>query len=135
MANSHNILKSRRSTPGTRRPSEPKMECSPSKDNRFEASRACLWRHIVETTLHRRPGLQGNDECRIPCCCVLTCEIFVRGLMRCYQCRHDIDGEEIMRKVKAGIEREDLVECLIDNSFIARIKMQNFESVNALLFL
>jgi hypothetical protein len=39
-----------------------------------------------------------------------------------------------MRKVETGIEREDLVECLIDDSFIARIKMQDFESVNALLF-
>ncbi len=39
-----------------------------------------------------------------------------------------------MMEVEAGIEREDLVECLIYNSFIARIKMQDFESVNALLF-
>ena len=39
-----------------------------------------------------------------------------------------------MRKVEAGIERKDLVERLIYNIFIARIKMQNLESVNALLF-
>ena len=39
-----------------------------------------------------------------------------------------------MRKDKAVVEREDLVECLIHNSFIARIKVQDFESIDVLLF-
>ncbi len=38
--------------------------------------------------------------------------------MRCCQCHHDIDGEQVVRKVKAVIEREDLVECLIHNSLM-----------------
>ena len=61
-ANSHSILKSRGSIPGTRSPSEPKMECNRSKDNRFEANSDCLCLHIVgksvETTPHQRPGPQ-----------------------------------------------------------------------------
>ena len=54
-ANSHSVLKSWGSTPGTRRPSEPKMECNRSKDKRFEANRDCLCLHIVgKSMLHCR---------------------------------------------------------------------------------
>jgi len=55
IANSHKMLKSRGSTPGTCRPLEPKMECILSKDNQFEASLDCLCRHIVgKSLLHSR---------------------------------------------------------------------------------
>ena len=54
-ANSHSILKSRGSTPGTCSPSEPKMEWNRSKDNRFEANSDCLCLHIVgKSMLHCR---------------------------------------------------------------------------------
>ena len=40
-ANSHSMLKSLGSTPGTRSPSDPNMECNRYKDNRFLAYSDC----------------------------------------------------------------------------------------------
>ena len=54
-ANSHSMLKSRGSTPGTRSPSDPNMEFTRCKDNRFWANSDCLCRHIVgKSMLHCR---------------------------------------------------------------------------------
>ena len=54
-ANSHNMLKSRGSTPGTRSPSDPNIECSLCRDNRFLANKDCLYLHIVgKSMLHCR---------------------------------------------------------------------------------
>ena len=88
-ANSHSMLKSWGLNPATRSPSEPKMKCNWSKDKRFEEVHVAL-------SKQRRiggQGLRGDDECRVPCCCVSSGEVFVKGLMRCCKCHHDVDSE------------------------------------------
>ena len=96
-ANSHSVLKSRRSTlERVVRQNRRWNVCGLKTSDSRLAEIACaytLWRNPCcsdETTPHRRPKLEGGDKRCIPRCCVSAGEVFVWCLMRCCQCHHDV---------------------------------------------